>query len=522
MVPSSSSLPAASPAPAYCGIEGDEARLKIVASFDPDSLEDDAELNALRAFAGDLCGTPIALVSLVEDVRQRFLSRQGLAVSETARSVSFCQHAMIEDDLFEVRDAAKDPRFAENVLVTDAPRIRFYAGAPLVSSEGAPLGALCVLSHEPRPDGLNALQRQGLTVLALAVMRRLEARRREAEYTRGRAEADRLLRESQRQFDNLADALPQMAWSTDAEGNVDYFNKRWYEFTGGEEGGAHGAAWLDAVHPDDRAKAQAAWAKAVEAIEPYEVEYRLKRHDGEYLWTLARGLPVIDAEGKVLRWFGSNTDIHQNRMLMESQELLSRELSHRIKNIFSVVTGLVSFASRSHPEMKPVATSIGDRINALGRAHNYVRPMSDMPVGPTRLNDVLADLFAPYAEGDRQRVRIEGGAIDIVETSLTPFALVFHELATNAVKYGALSADEGHVELAIREDGEDVLLEWRERGGPPTAEPDTLGFGSDLLKTSLLRQLKGSMEQRWLESGLELDIRIPRERVVADHPRANA
>lgn len=515
MAASLSSAFANEPSPAYCSVEGDDARVEIVASFDPDSLDDDPELNALRQFAADLCEAPAALITMVEKDRQRFLSRQGTEETGTPRNISFCQHAMVEGDIFELRDTRKDERFAENPLVISEPYIRYYAGAPLVSVEGAPLGTLCVLDFEPRPDGLTDLQRDGLKVLAQAVMRRLQARRRDIEFSHGRAEADRLLRESQRQFDNLADALPQMAWSTDADGMVDYFNARWYDFTGAEIGDHDGDKWAEVLHPDDRERASEVWRKAVENIEPYEVEYRLRRHDGEYVWTLARGLPVTDGDGKVLRWFGSNTDIHQNKMLMESQELLSRELSHRIKNIFSVVTGLVTFASRSHPEMKSVTTSIGDRINALGRAHNYVRPMADQPAEATCLNEVLADLFAPYAEGDRQRVRIEGGAIDISESSLTPFALIFHELATNAVKYGALSVDEGHVDLKIVEDGDDVLMEWRERGGPPAEEPEVKGFGSDLLETSLVRQLKGSIERRWLDSGLEMDVRLPRERIVA-------
>ena len=505
---------ASSAAPQYCGIDGDAARLEIVRSFDPDSLDDDSELNELRRFAGDLCESPIALVTLVEKDRQRFLSRQGVDVPETPRDVSFCQHAMVEGEVMQVLDARSDPRFAENALVTGSPFIRFYAGAPLVSSEGAPLGALCVISPDARDGGLTDLQRDGLMVLAQAVMRRLEARRREIEHSSGREEADRLLRASQRQFDNLADALPQMAWSTDPSGSVDYFNSRWYEFTGVEEGGHHGDAWVEAVYPDDREKAGEAWAKAVSSKEPYEVEYRLKRHDDEYRWTLARGLPVLDEAGEVLRWFGTNTDIHDHKMLIESQELLSRELSHRIKNIFSVVTGLVSFASRSHPEMKSMATTIGDRINALGRAHNYVRPMTEKPADDTCLKHVLVDLFAPYDHEGRERVRIDGGLIEITEASITPFALIFHELATNAVKYGALSVPEGHVDLCIHERGENVLIEWRERGGPPAKEPTGRGFGSDLLETSLVRQLKGSVERRWLDSGLEIDILLPLAKIT--------
>ncbi|MCJ8191764.1 PAS domain-containing protein [Sphingomicrobium aestuariivivum] len=499
--------------PRYVGADNEETRLELLESFDIDSLEEDGELNAVRQFAAALCETPIALVTVVESDRQRFLSRQGLPVAETPRDVSFCQHAMVEGAIFEIPDARLDERFVNNALVTGEPFIRFYAGAPLVSVEGAPLGALCVISSEPR-EGLSPLQREGLSVLAAAVMRRLEARRRELETSKGREEAKRLLAASQQQFDNLADALPQMAWSTDGAGKTDYFNARWYEFTGAAPGAHYGDAWIEALHPDDRDEAVKVWASAVEKGEPYETEYRLLRHDGEYRWTLARGLPVRDESGKVIRWFGTNTDIHENRQLVESHALLTRELSHRIKNIFSVVTGLVSFASRRHPEIRDVATSIGDRINALGRAHNYVRPLSTKPAEQASLRDVLNDLFAPYEDSENERVKVIGGGFELREQAVTPIALVFHELATNAVKYGALSVEDGQVDLVIEEAGDDVMMCWRERGGPVAEAPEHKGFGSDLLVTGVERQLRGVVERHWKAEGLEIDIRIPRERLT--------
>ena len=151
-------------------------RLSILAEHSPDSLMDDAELAAICAFAAELCETPIALVSLVEEERQRFLARTGLDVSETPRPTSFCQYAMRQNNIMEVPDAREDPQFRDNPLVTGGPFIRFYAGAPIVSREGAPLGSLCVISPEPR-EALTALQRQGLLVLAQTVVRRLEERR---------------------------------------------------------------------------------------------------------------------------------------------------------------------------------------------------------------------------------------------------------------------------------------------------------------------------------------------------------
>lgn len=160
------------------GWQVDESkRAEAMAAFDFAALRDTAALRRLTDFAAALCDAPIALVSLVEERRQAFLARTGLEVSETPRETSFCQHAMVQDVIMVVPDAAADARFRDNKLVTGDPFVRFYAGAPLTTEQGVPLGALCVIAHAPRPDGLTPLQRQGLLVLADDVMSRFAASR---------------------------------------------------------------------------------------------------------------------------------------------------------------------------------------------------------------------------------------------------------------------------------------------------------------------------------------------------------
>ena len=480
----------------------DGARLAILADYRPDTLIDDPELRAITQFAARLCGVETALVSLVEESRNHFIAREGMMAREAPRAGGFCQHAMLETGLMEVRDATLDPRFRDVPLVTGPPYIRFYAGAPLISSEGAPLGALCLVDPMPRPAGLNAVQREGLEVLAQAVMRRLADRR-------ARGAAERELQASVGRFEALADAMPQMAWSSDHDGQTDYFNARWYEFTGVTAPAHDGAGWVDALHPDDRDIAAAAWSKAVAEGEPYEVEYRLRRHDGDYRWTLARGMPVRDEASGTNRWFGTNTDIHERKALIESQELLTRELSHRIKNIFSVIGGLIGLEARAKPEFGPIADGVQRRIAALGRAHDFVRPLDD--AAEADLNGLLSNLFAPYAGRDGSRIRVRGGAIPVADHATTPLALIFHELATNSVKYGALSWIEGHVELDVEAVGDEVVLKWREVGGPTPVAPDETGhgFGTRLVDLSVTRNLKGSIERRFEAAGAAIDVRVP-------------
>lgn len=497
-------------------LETDRAALTAGYDLDAGGFE---TLDQITAFAAALCNAPIALVSIVEDVRQRFLARTGLEAEETPRDASFCAHAMLGETIFIVPDASRHPNFADNPLVTGSPHIRFYAGAPLRSDNGLPLGALCVIDDKPRED-LTPLQRQGLTLLARQVMVELEGRRRDREVIARQLLDAQALAESDRLFRTLADTMPQMVWSTLPDGYHDYYNARWYEYTGVPEGSTDGEAWNGMFHPDDQDRAWHRWRRSLETGESYEIEYRLRHRSGDYRWTLGRALPIRDGAGDIIRWIGTCTEIHEQKLMMEEREIIAHELSHRIKNIFSVIAGLIGLSARQHPAIREVADDLRDRIMALGRAHDFVRPHS-YSGGETedgRLRGILEQIFAPYEHAGTSRFLFSGENPAIDDRSATPLALLFHELATNAAKYGALSVDTGRIHVDVRTEGSAVRIDWREEGGPPVKPAGPEGFGSRLMQLSVERQLGGQIVRDWQPGGVAISLWIPSRSMSRDPP----
>lgn len=184
-------------------------RLKVLWQYDlldtvPEEIFDD-----LTELAARICEAPIALLSLVDEKRQWFKAKVGTTLTETSRDVSFCAHAITQPDLFIVPDATLDERFANNPMVTSEPRIRFYAGAPLVSPDGYALGTLCVIDKVPRE--LRQDQQQALRILARHVVSQLELRRRSKELHDTRQEREKLKSDLEKARAELAQVRSQLA-----------------------------------------------------------------------------------------------------------------------------------------------------------------------------------------------------------------------------------------------------------------------------------------------------------------------
>ncbi|MDB6021504.1 MAG: multi-sensor hybrid histidine kinase [Pedosphaera sp.] len=188
--------------------KNEKKRLEILWQYDVLDTVPEQVFDDLTELAAHICEAPVALITLVDEKRQWFKSKLGLSASETSRDVSFCAHAILQNKLFIVPDAAQDARFAQNPFVTGDPKIRFYAGAPLVTPDGHALGTLCVIDQVPRT--LRPDQKRALEILSRHVMTQLELRRHALELARATEERESILCDLQQARAELAKTRKQL------------------------------------------------------------------------------------------------------------------------------------------------------------------------------------------------------------------------------------------------------------------------------------------------------------------------
>lgn len=440
---------------------------------------------------------PVALISLVDRDRQFFKSAVGLpepwaSCRETPLSHSFCQHVVARSAALRIEDARNDPLVASNDAVRDL-NVVAYLGVPLRTHDGHVLGSLCAIDGVPR----NWTDRDEMMLRQFAAI----------------VEEQIVLSTSVDRWKTILNTMPQMVWSTLPDGYHDFYNDRWYEFTGVPHGSTDGEGWNGMFHAEDQERAWAKWRHSLATGDLYEIEYRLRHASGEYRWTLGRALPIRGSDGAIERWFGTCTDIHDLKESETARDLISLELAHRIQNIFAVVNSLINSSARGLPEARPFADAVGARILALGQAHRYVKidgGAKTLREQEGTLHGLMHSLLAPYEGNDAScQIRISGcdGAIDL--KAATALALILHELATNSVKYGALASEDGTLNIDCASAGGEFRIVWRERGGPEvTQSPERMGFGSRLIST-MMAQLRGSFERTWDREGLTATITFP-------------
>jgi len=269
------------------------------------------------------------------------------------------------------------------------------------------------------------------------------------------------------------------------------------------------------IHPEDRDRVRAAFAATRAVVGPYEIDFRIVKGE-EVRWVSARGQG--EDSGIVDRvMFGVFIDVTGRKQAEEGHELLAGEMSHRVKNLLSIASGLTAITSRSTTTTTDMARELTQRLTALGRAHDLVRPIKGQEGPAALLGDLLTVLLAPYDDlgAFSGRVRVSVPRMGVGSSSATTLALVIHELATNSLKYGALSVPTGVLDVSCDNQDGEVGIIWTEQGGPPVVAPDgSGGFGSKLVLRAMSAQLGGSLERNWASEGVVVKLRINKARLA--------
>jgi len=293
------------------------ARLAALAVMD---TEPEPLFDHLTALAAQICGTPVALLGLLDERRQWFKAAVGFGRSETPRALTFCAHTLLADGLFEVGDARLDARFVDHPDVLASPPLRFYAGVPIRLDDGSHPGTLCVVDFQPRQ--LTEAQREALTRLADAAAEALMMRERAL----GLADVE----DAEQPFRVLAETTPLGIFRTDAAGHFIFTNANWQRTCGLSARDALGEGWAATLTTEDRTSVLDHWRRCIAQHQSFEMRYRLRRGGNgqgvRQVWARAR--PLLAADGGLRGYVGIIEDvtdrISAERELRESKALLDR------------------------------------------------------------------------------------------------------------------------------------------------------------------------------------------------------
>jgi PAS domain S-box-containing protein len=329
------------------------------------------------------------------------------------------------------------------------------------------------------------------------------------------------LPESEARFRLMADAVPQIVWITDADGRLVFFNKQWADYIGLPDIPSTAREVADSyVHPDDAGYTMEAFEAARASGGLFEVEHRIRGKDGSYRWFLVRAQPYRDeATGRIVRWFGASVDIHDRKLaetaLRESEsraKLLVAELQHRVRNSLSVVRSIARRTGATSDSVEEYAMHLDGRIDAFARVQSAV---TRNPLAGIDLEILVAEELISVGAQEGGRVRgITGPKVRLQPKPAETVALAIHELATNAVKYGALCTETGRIKVGwdFEEAGGErqLVFRWIETGVNLSATNGRRrGFGIELIERTLAYDLGGEAALEFGRDGLSCTVRLP-------------
>ena len=342
---------------------------------------------------------------------------------------------------------------------------------------------------------------------------RVEERNREL------ATAYAALLKSEAAFRTLIEGMPQLPWRSLAGGEWTWCSPQWTAYTGQLPEECSGLGWLQAIHPDDRAGATAAWAQA-EPAHPLEFEARiLHACERRHRHFRTRAAPVLLEDGTVLEWLGTSTDVDDIIQLQQRQHVLVNELQHRTRNLMAVLQAVVMRTIKDSGSLDDFRRSIDHRLQALARAQGLLsRRGGGKVMFDALLYGELSSQVELDSEGNGPQVSTSGPlGIPLHSSAVQTLALALHELLTNAAKYAALATPTGHLEVrwamvSGEDDSPRLRVQWTETGvaGMPKANSDAVGggYGRELIERALPYQLGARTSYGFAEDGVRCTLEI--------------
>jgi len=270
----------------------------------------------------------------------------------------------------------------------------------------------------------------------------------------------------------------------------------------------------DKIHPSDRDRVREAFAATKSVEGAYEIDFRTLMN-GDVRWISARGRG--GENGIVERVMtGIFIDISGRKHAEKGNELLAGEMSHRVKNLLAIAAALTKITSRSSSSTEDMSKQLTHRLIALGRAHDLVRPLPGNQGTAALLGDLFTVLLSPYDDDGAfaGRIRVAVPRMGIGKSGASGLALIVHELATNSLKYGALSSEAGTLDISGSLENDDVIIIWKEHGGPNvTAPPKGDGYGSKLIRRTMEAQFGGEISYDWSAEGLIVTLSVAVDRL---------
>jgi PAS domain S-box-containing protein len=410
---------------------------------------------------------------------------------------------MPELDGFQLAAMLREhPRFSETAIIfisaihlTDVDRLRGYA-----------MGAVDYVPVPVIPDVLRAkvkvfveLYRKTRELEQLNLKLEGHVAERTAEL-----EASNMRLVQSEQGRSLALAAGQMgSWEWDIAANRGTWDEGQYRIFGVEPKNFQISTdnIRNLLHPDDWEPLRQVVLRMAKGERTQQVEFRVRRPNGELRWCTGTAAASLDAAGNVVRISGVTIDVTERKEAEERQVLLAREVDHRARNALAIIQSIIRL-TRAKSVDDYVATVEG-RIKALALAHTL---LSDSRWNGADLGTLVAEEFAPYRSGNK--VELKGPNVSLSPATAQGIALALHELATNAAKHGALSSLKGKVGLTWQLQSDILTLHWVENGGPPIKTPSARSFGLKVIKASIEQQLGGKTTFDWNPKGLRCDLSI--------------